>query len=153
MNSPIKPHSHSQLRPYKCYISGSKTVGGGKVARGIIKNPQRNTLNPDPWARLIWRANEEQILVNGQPVTTLQDTGSQVTHISHDYFQAKGIPITPNQSTSPYRRNRGDTIEYLGFIEAKLSFPMGPHMFETEAFLLVLPTTEYQRRVPVTINT
>ena len=30
---------------------------------------------------------------------------------------------------------------------------MGPHVFETEAFLLVLPTTEYQRRVPVTIGT
>ena len=26
-------------------------------------------------------------------------------------------------------------------------------MFETEALLLVLPTTEYQKRVPVTIGT
>ena len=41
----------------------------------------------------------------------------------------------------------------MGFIETKLSFPTGPHVFETEAFLLVLPTTEYQRRVPVTIGT
>ena len=40
----------------------------------------------------------------------------------------------------------------MGFIEAKLSFPMGPHVFETEALLLVLPTTEYQNRVPVTID-
>ena len=30
---------------------------------------------------------------------------------------------------------------------------MGPHVFETEALLLVLPTTEYQKRVPVTIVT
>ena len=28
---------------------------------------------------------------------------------------------------------------------------MGPHVFETEAYLLVLPTTEYQKRVPITI--
>ena len=47
----------------------------------------------------------------------------------------------------------GDTIEYVGFTEAKLFFPMGPHVFETEALLLVLPITEYQRRVPVTIGT
>ena len=41
----------------------------------------------------------------------------------------------------------------MGFIEAELTFPMGTHVFKTEAFLLVLPTTEYQKRVPVTIGT
>ena len=41
----------------------------------------------------------------------------------------------------------------MGFIEADLSFPMGTHVFKTEALLLVLPTTEYQRRMPVTIGT
>ena len=41
----------------------------------------------------------------------------------------------------------------MGFIEADLSFPMGTHVFKTEALLLVLPTTEYQKRVPVTIGT
>ena len=30
---------------------------------------------------------------------------------------------------------------------------MGSHTFEVEAFLLVLPTTEYQKRVSVTIGT
>ena len=41
----------------------------------------------------------------------------------------------------------------MGFIEADLSFPMGTYVFKTEALLLVLPTTEYQKRVPVTIGT
>ena len=41
----------------------------------------------------------------------------------------------------------------MDFIEADLSFPMGTHVFKTEALLLVLPTTEYQKRVPVTIGT
>ena len=52
-------------------------------------------LNPDPWTRLIGRANEEKIIVNGKAVTALLDTGSQVTHISLDYCQAVGIPIHP----------------------------------------------------------
>ena len=34
-------------------------------------------------------------MVNGKSVTALLDTGSQVTHISHDYCQAMGIPIHP----------------------------------------------------------
>ena len=33
--------------------------------------------------------------MNGNTVTALLDTGSQVTHISLDYFQAMGIPINP----------------------------------------------------------
>ena len=41
----------------------------------------------------------------------------------------------------------------MGYIEAKLSLPMGTHTFEIEALLLVLPTTEYQKRVPVAIGT
>ena len=65
------------------------------MARAVNKNPQRNTFNQDPWARLIGRANEEQIFINGKSVTALLDTGSQVTHINHDYCQAMGIPINP----------------------------------------------------------
>ena len=57
--------------------------------------PSSKFLNPDPWARLIGRANEEKIMVNGNTVTALLDTGSQVTRISLDYCQAMGIPINP----------------------------------------------------------
>ena len=35
----------------------------------------------------------------------------------------------------------------------KLALPMGSHTFEVEALLLVLPTTDYQNRVPVAIGT
>ena len=89
MNSPINPHSHSP-----CNL-GSTTLSGEKVTRGSNKNPQRDIVNPHPWTRLIGRANEEWFLVNGKSVTTLLDTGMQVTYISHDYCQAIGIPINP----------------------------------------------------------
>ena len=59
----------------------------------IDNNKSTKFLNPDPWARLIGSANEERIIVNGN--IALLDTGSQVTHISPDYFQAMGIPINP----------------------------------------------------------
>ena len=59
----------------------------------IDNNKSTKFLNADPWARLIGRANEEKIIVNGNTVTALLDTGSQVTHISLDYCQAMGIPI------------------------------------------------------------
>ena len=92
MNSPINLHSHSP-----CISTKSSTLGGKNVAResNRIRNPQRNTLNPDPWTRLIGRANEEKIMVNGKSLTALLDTWSQVTCISQDYSQAMGIPIHP----------------------------------------------------------
>ena len=86
-------------------------------------------------------------------MTALLDTGSQVTHISLEYCQAMGIPINPIDQLVNIEGAGGDAIKYVGFIEASLIFPMGTHEFKTEALLLVLPTTEYQKRVPVTIGT
>ena len=58
---------------------------GKEMARDSTDtNNSSKVLNPDPWARLIGRANEEKIKVNGNTLTALLDTGSQVTHISLD---------------------------------------------------------------------
>ena len=77
-------------------ISKATNIGGKRMARSSNEcNNSSKFLNPDPWARLIGRPNEEKIRVNGNTVTALLDTGSQVTHISLDYCQAMGIPINP----------------------------------------------------------
>ena len=47
----------------------------------------------NPWTKLIGRANEEQIMINGHPVTALLDTGSQVTHISEAFCHANNFQI------------------------------------------------------------
>ena len=89
MNSPTTPR-------HPPTISKSTNIGSKKMARNTINNnTPTKFLNPDPWARLIGRANEEKITVNGNTVTALLDTGSQVTHISLDYCWAMGIPINP----------------------------------------------------------
>ena len=49
----------------------------------------------DPWTRLVGRTNEEQIVINGHPVTALLDTGSQITHVNKAFCQAKGLQINP----------------------------------------------------------
>ena len=45
--------------------------------------------------KLVGRANEDKIFINGQPATALLDTGSQVTHIIQDYCLANVIKINP----------------------------------------------------------
>ena len=102
---------------------------------------------------MVERANEDKIFINGHPVTALLDTGSQVTHVSQDFCLANGIKFNPSNQVVNIDGTEGSTIEYVGYIEAKLSLPMGTHTFEIEALLLVLPTTEYQKRVPIAIGT
>ena len=81
-NSPISLESHSPTNQPSIEISEKEA---NKLAQG--KN--------NPWSRLIGRANEEQIVINGHPVTALLDTGSQVTHISEAFCQANNIQIHP----------------------------------------------------------
>ena len=107
----------------------------------------------DPWATLVGRANEDQIVIKGNPVTALLDTGSQITHVSKAVCQAKGFQINPLNQLVENEGTGGDSIKYLGYIEAKLALPLVSHTFEVEVLLLVLPSTDYQKKVPIAIGT
>ena len=86
-------------------------------------------------------------------MTALLDTWSQVMHVSHDFCSANGIQIHLLTQLVNTEGPGGNTIEYVGYAETKLSFPMGSQNFNIEALPLVLPTTEYHKRVPVAIGT
>ena len=76
---------------------------------------QKDPNHMDVWEKLVGRANEETIFINGQPVTALLDTGSQVTHVSHDYCVANGIDINPIAKLVNTEGTGGDSIEYVGY--------------------------------------
>ena len=84
LNSPKGLERHSP--------SDQPTINAEK---GANKLADKNKSSTDPWARLIGRANEEQIVINGHPVTALLDTGSQITHVSEAFYQANQIPVNP----------------------------------------------------------
>ena len=136
MESPTDLQSHSPC------ISKATNVGGKKLAG---ENSSSKFLNPDPWTRLIGRANEERIIVYGKTVTALLDTGNQVTHISLDYCQAMGIPIHPINQLVKIEGAGGNAIEYVGFIEVELTFPMRTHVFKTEALCWSWPLQNTRR--------
>ena len=79
---------------------GTKSATCGKETDDLVEKKDKGHENI--WTNLLGRANEEQIFINGQPVTSLLDTGSQVTHVSLDFCLANGIQIHPIQSISKY---------------------------------------------------
>ena len=87
-------------------------------------NTPSKFLNPDPWTRLIGRANEEKITVNGSTVTALLDTGSQVTHISLHNCQAMGIPIHPTEQLVNIE-GAGGCHRICGFHRSRFIFSYG----------------------------
>ena len=142
----IKRHSHN--KPASISIKSATNEG---VTGDMAKQKDPNHM--DVWEKLVGRTNEENIFINGQPVTALLDTGSQVTHVSHDYCVVNRIDINPIVKLVNIEGTGGDSIEYVGYAEASLSLPMGSHTFNIDALLLVLPTTEHLKKVPVAIGT
>ena len=143
----LKRHS-----PDKPASIGVKSVTNERVTGDDLAKHKGPT-HMDVWEKLVGRAIKERIFINGQPVTAMLDTGSQVTHVSHDYCVANGIEINLLAKLVNIEDTGGDSIEYLGYAEANLSLPMGSHTFNMEALLLVLPTTDYLKKVPVSIGT
>ena len=147
--SPQGLKRHSSNKPANIGIKSATNEGvtGDDMAK------QKDPTHMAVWEKLVGRANEESIFINGQPVTALLDTWEPGDHVSHDYCVANGIEINPIAKLVNIESTGGDSIEYLGYVEASLSLPIGSHTFNIDALLLVLPTTEYLKKVPVSMGT
>ena len=147
----LKRHSPNKQPQVEASIGVKSVTNEGVTGDDLVE--LKGLAHMAVWEKLVGRANEERIFINGQPVTALLDTWSQVTHVSHDFCSANGIEIHPLTKLVNIEGTGGDSIEYLGYAEASLSLPMGSQTFNIEALLLVLPTTDYLRKVPVSIGT
>ena len=93
--------------------------------KDVHKLPTKKKTSIDPWARLIGRANEEQIIVNGHPVTALLDTRSQVTHISKAFCQANDIQINPLDQLVEIGGTWGTILNIYAIFETTFNPPFG----------------------------
>ena len=93
MNGPQQQRMHSpnEQSNVKANI-GAKSVTNERVTEEDLVEERRPT-QEEVWGKLVDRANEERIFINGHPVTALFDTGNHVMHVSHEFCLGNGIQI------------------------------------------------------------
>ena len=106
-------------------------------------------LNPDPIAHLVGCSNEAPVIIDGQEVTALIDSGVEhkcsILQRAHPANPAPGLVIGA-------RGDGGAAIPYLRFVEANLQIP-GIRNYNEDVLLLVIPTMAYSKTVPVMVAT
>ncbi len=100
-------------------------------------------------------ANEAGITIEGIDCCALLDTGSTITTVSESFYkeQLSEIPLHTLEEILEIECADGNFLPYTGYIEASVSIPSIADEAEHTTILLVIPDTEYNRRVPVLLGT
>ena len=77
-------------------------------------------LNLDRIACLVGQSNEALITVDGQKVTTLIDSGEQVSSVSSGFCKWMTLKVHPLDRLLELEGTGGSAIPYLGFVEVNL---------------------------------
>ena len=112
---------------------------------------ETNYTNPDAWGRLIGRINTSPIYLEGHLVTSLLDTGSQLSMINRSFCEQHGLEIQPLSKLVGCDATNGREIEYEGFVE--LNFQVPGRNFSEDHLFLVVPPIECHKEIPAIVGT
>ena len=108
--------------------------------------------NPDPLLRLIGLANEAIIIVEGQEFPALIDSGAQLLTMSEALVQALKLPVHNLNTLIEAEVSGGNTIPYVGYVEARLQIP-GIQTMNKDSLFMVSNNSPYMDRVPIQLGT
>ena len=69
--------------------------------------------NPNPWARILGRANETEIKIDGIIGKALKDRGAMILIMSMGYCDEHWYDIQPLDPVVPIKGSRGADVPYL----------------------------------------
>ena len=108
--------------------------------------------NPDPLLRLIGPANEAVIIVEGQEFPALIDSRAQLSTMSETLVQALKLPVHSLNTLIEAEVSGGNTIPYVGYVEARLQIPSIQAM-NKDLLFVVSNNSPYMDRVPIQLGT
>ena len=108
--------------------------------------------NPDPLVRLVGEPNETSIIIENSKVKGLVDSGAQISSISDKFAKLLELKIHTLDTLLDLEPTGGGTVPYEGYVEVRMQVP-GIAAFDLDVLMLVIPESEYSKRVPVTLGT
>ncbi len=94
-------------------------------------------VNPDPLLRLVGPLNSTPVILEGEPIPALLDSGSQISSCTEELAHHLQLDIQPLTGLA-LRGVGSSSIPYIGYVEAHLQLP-DPVNWEGDIVLLVLP--------------
>ena len=108
--------------------------------------------NPNPWDRILGRANETDVEIDGITSKALIDSGAMISMMSREYSDEHGYEIQPLEHLVPIEGSGGANVPYLGYVEVRMCIP-GISSFDRDVLMLISPsTTHYHQRVPIQVG-
>lgn len=106
-------------------------------------------------SNMIGSSNEVDIVVENISTKALLDTGSCVSTISQTFYENNysGIELMPLNELLRLECADGSTMPYLGYIQVRIQSVGIPTNHVQDSLLLVVPDTDYNKKIPVLIGT
>ena len=121
----------------------SNNQGGvhiNRELRSIEAQNDSNYYNPNPWARILGRANETDVEIDGIISTALIDSGTMILMMSKDYCYECRYEIQPLEHLVPIAGSGGASVPYLGYVGVRMHIP-GINSCDRDVLMLVSSTT------------
>ena len=96
--------------------------------------------NPNPWAKILGRANETDVEIDGIISKALIDSGTMILMMSKDYCYEHGYGVQLLEHLVPTKGSGGASVPYLGYVEVRMCIP-GIHSCDRDVLMLVSSTT------------
>ena len=117
-----------------------------------ISQVAKKNHNPDPLLRLIGLANEAVIIVEGQEFPALINSGAQLSTMLEALVQALKLPVHNLNTLIKAEVSGGNTIPYVGYVEARLQIP-GIQVINRDSLFMVSNNSPYMDWIPIQLGT
>ena len=108
--------------------------------------------NPNPWARILGRANETEIEIDRKISKALIDSSAMISMMSKGYCDEKGYEIQTLHKLVPIEGSGGADVPYLGYVEVRMHI-LGISSLEQGVLMFIShTTTHYHKKVPIQIG-
>ena len=97
---------------------GGINIDGQLRQAGVSNGPEY--YNPNPWVRILGRANETKIEIDGKISKALIDSGAMISMMSKGYCDEHGYEILPLDWLIPIEGSGRTDVPYLGYVEVRM---------------------------------